>query len=398
MTQNKYDFDEIIDRRNTGSAKWDALEQRFGDSDLLPLWVADMDFRAPQPIVDALVARSKHGVYGYTTFLPPYFDSVISWFKRRYDWEIKKEWMVFTPGVIPAINWAIQGFTNPGDKVIVQPPVYYPFFGAIESNGRHALHNPLKFENNRYEMDFEDLKEKVKDPKARMLILCNPHNPVGRVWNKEELKSLGEICVENDILVVSDEIHSDLRYPGVKYTNFASISDDFANNSITCTSITKTFNLAGLKISNIFIPNAKIRQRFDNAAGASGKSMPNAFAAEALQAAYNHCEGWLDQLLEYLAGNLKFLKDFVRENIPEVKVVEPEGTYLVWMDFRKIEPDPTKLEKLILQDAKVALDEGYIFRLGGDGFERINLACPRSILNKALTQIAAAVKKHTGAA
>ena len=394
MSGKEYDFDEIIDRHKTGSLKWDALQERFGAEDLLPLWVADMDFRAPQPVIDALTLRAQHGVYGYSSFLPAYYDSVIGWYKRRYNWEIKREWLVYTPGVVPAINFAIQGFTNPGDKVIVQPPVYYPFFNAIESNGRHVLYNPLKLSGGYYEMDFADLEEKVRDPRAKAIILCSPQNPVGRVWKREELQRLGEICIDNDVMVISDEIHSDLRYPGIEFTNFASISEKFANNSITCTSGTKTFNLAGLQISNIIIPSKGIRQTFENTVLSAGTFRPNSFAADALQTAYDQCEGWLDEIQEYLAGNLGFLKEFIHENMPKVKVIEPEGTYLVWLDFREVEPDPMELEKLMRNDAKVALDEGYIFRIGGAGFERINLACPRSILKQALTQITDAVRKH----
>lgn len=394
MSGVTYDFDEIIDRHETGSVKWDALGEHFGADDLLPLWVADMDFRSPPQVIDALTLRAQHGVYGYSSIMPSYYDSVISWYRRRYHWELKKDWIVFSPGVVPALNYAIQALTIPGDRVIVQPPVYYPFYWAVESNGRHALYNPLKFSNGRYEMDFQDLEEKVKDPRAKAIILCSPHNPVGRVWKMEELKKLGQICVDNGILVISDEIHSDLRYPGIEFTNFASISEEFAHNSITCTSGTKTFNLAGIQISNIIIPNKRIRQAFESSASSAGSHMPNSFAPIALQTAYNEGEDWLDQLLEYLLGNLQFLKEFIRENIPSVQVVEPEGTYLCWLDFRKVESDPAKLEGLMRKDAKVALDEGYIFRTGGDGFERINLACPRAMLKQALMRIADAVQRY----
>lgn len=395
MSSDKYNFDEIVDRHDTGSLKWDGVGDRFGSSDLLPLWVADMDFRSPKPVIDVLISRAQHGIFGYTGFKTSYYESVINWYKRRYNWQIRREWIVYTPGVVPAINFAVRGFTSPGDKVIVQPPVYYPFFRSIESNGRHSLYNPLKLSNGIYEMDFEDLEEKAKDPRAKMIILCSPHNPVGRVWKREELKRLGDICIDNGLLVVSDEIHSDLRYPGVKYTNFATISERFAENSITCTSVTKTFNLAGLQISNIIIPDRRIRQSFESSVESSGTFMPNSFAPDVVQAAYDKCEDWLEELLEYLAGNLAFLKDFIRENMPKVKVIEPEGTYLCWLDFREVERDPQKLERLMKNDAKVALDEGHIFRIGGEGFERINIACPRSLLGKALTQISNAVRAYS---
>lgn len=395
MAKNKCNFDELIDRHNTGCEKWDFIEKYFGSDELLPLWVADMDFRAPQPIIDALTSRAQHGIYGYSNFMPSYYDSVINWYKRRYNWEIRKDWLVFTPGIIPAVDFAIQSFSNPGDKIIVQNPVYYPFFYSIELNGRQILHNPLKLIDGHYEMDFDDLEEKVKDPRAKIMILCSPHNPIGRVWKKEELSRLGEICINNDIMVISDEIHSDIIYPGIKHTNFASISEKFAENSITCTSASKTFNLAGLQISNIIIPNKKIRQTFENAVSSTGVYLPNAFAADALQTAYNECEYWLEDLLEYIKGNFEFLKEFVRENLPLVNLIEPEGTYLAWLDFRKIEPDQKRLEKLMLKDAKVLFDEGYIFGNGGEGFERINLACPRSILKQALEQVVNAVKNYS---
>ncbi len=394
MVKSKYNFDEIIDRHGTSSMKWDFLAQFFGSEDLLPLWVADMDFKVCPHIIDALIKRAQHGIYGYSMFMPSYYDSVIKWYKKKYHWDIKKEWIVFTPGVVPAINLAIRAFTNPGDKIIVQPPVYYPFYSAIEENGRLILTNPLIFKNGHYEMDYKDLEKKVMDPKARMLILCSPHNPVGRVWKKEELEQLGEIAVDNGILVISDEIWSDIRYSKIDFTNFASISEKFANNSITCTSPSKTFNLAGLQISNIIIPNKKLRQIFQNYVNATGFTKPNFFAVIAAQIAYDECEEWLDELLKYIEGNKNFLKKFLKENMPDVELVEPEGTYLAWLDFRKIETDPKKLERLLREKAKVAFDEGYIFGPGGEGFERINLACPRSILKKALMQLTNAIKNY----
>ncbi len=396
MIEKEFDFDELVDRKGTASEKWDFLEDVYGAGGILPLWVADMDFRSPQPIVDALVARAKHGVYGYTGLPQSYYDSVIGWYRRRYGWELKKEWFIFTPGVIPAIRSAIKAFTTPGDKVIVQTPVYFPFFESIESNGRTVLENPLKFTDDGYEMDFDDLEKKASDARARMLILCNPHNPVGRVWTREELTELGRICIENELLVVSDEIHSDIRYPGVGFTNFATISDQFADNSITCTSASKTFNLAGLQISNIIVPNERKRQMLSNSIAASGFHLPNAFAATAVEAAYNECESWFDQAMLYVKDNLEFLKEFVQKKVPRVKVIEPEGTYLVWLDFSEVEPDPVKRRNLLINDAKVALVSGSEFRGNGAGFERVNIACPRSVLERALDRISSWVKTYTG--
>jgi len=390
-----FDFDQVIDRTKSNSAKWDkkVLEKGFGDPDLLPLWVADMDFKSPQPIIEKLVQTAEYGIYGYSILPPSFFESVLSWFKRRYGWDIDKKWLSQTPGVIPALDVAVNAFCNPGDKVIVQNPVYYPFYRVIENNGCRTLLNPLKLSNNHFTMDFEDLEKKVKDPRAQMIILCSPHNPIGRVWTKEELKQLGEICIKNEILIVSDEIHCDLIFPGYNHTNFAIINDEFAQNSVTCTSTSKTFNLAGLKISNIVIPNQKLRQTFINTQANLGVGGPNIFAVAAMETAYKHeiCEKWLDALLQYLKGNLHFLKAFIKEKLPQIKVIEPEGTYLIWVDFRELGLEPKELEKFMRGKAKVALDEGYIFGQGGEGFERINIACPKSILEEALNRITEAI-------
>jgi len=393
MNKQNWSFDKVIDRSETQSAKWDYFEK-----DLLPLWVADMDFRVPQPIINAIIDRAKHGIFGYSYFHSAYFDSVLDWFKRRYDWEIKKEWLAFTPGVIPAINLAIQSFSNPGDKIIIQDPVYYPFFGAIQNNGRKSLSNPLNLINGRYQMNFDDLRQKVKDPRAKILILCSPHNPVGRVWTRDELLQIGDICIENEILIISDEIHCDLVYTGIKHTNFASISNNFALNSITCTSLSKTFNLAGLQLSNILIPNKKLRQTFTNTIESvfipeEFGYLPNDLSLVAFTAAYQKCDEWLDSLLKYLQKNLEFLISFIKKKIPQIEVIEPEGTYLVWLDFRKLGIEYDKLENFLFKKAKVALDDGFKFGSGGEGFQRINIACPRSILEKALERLHNAVKE-----
>ncbi|MFX1312354.1 MAG: MalY/PatB family protein [Promethearchaeota archaeon] len=392
MTEQDRFFDEVIDRTESQSAKWD-----FYNNDLLPLWVADMDFRSPQPIIDAIIARAKHGIFGYSYFHKAYFDAVLSWFKRRYNWEIKRDWLSFTPGVLPAINIAIKTFSNPGDKIIVQNPVYYPFFGAIRNNGRQILFNPLKLSNNYYLMDFNDLKEKVKDPRVKMLILCNPHNPVGRVWTKEELCQLGEICINNGILIISDEIHCDLIYTGHRHTNFAAISDEFAMNSITCTSLSKTFNLASLQLSNLIIPNQKLRNSFRNSIESlfipeEFGYLPNSLSLAAFTAAYQECDDWLNSLIVYLEKNLEFLRSFLKKNIPEIEIIEPEGTYLVWLDFRKMGIVYDQLENFLHENAKVALDDGGMFGKNGEGFQRINIACPQSILEIALKRIHKAVK------
>jgi cystathionine beta-lyase len=392
---NSFDFDQVIDRTKSNSAKWNkkVLEKGFGNPDLLPLWVADMDFKSPQPIIEKLIQTAEYGIYGYSILPPSFFEAVLSWFKRRYGWDIDRKWLSQTPGVIPALDVAVNAFCNAGDKVIVQNPIYYPFYPVIENNGCRIHLNPLKLSNNHYTMDFEDLEKKVKDPRAKMIILCSPHNPIGRVWTEEELKQLGEICIENEILIVSDEIHCDLIFPGYTHTNIATINEEFAQNSITCTSTSKTFNLAGLKISNIVIPNQKIRQTFVNTQANLGVGGANLFAVAAMEVAYSHetCENWLDTLLQYLKGNLDFLKTFIKEKLPQIKVIEPEGTYLIWLDCRGFGLEHKELEKFMRGKAKLALDEGYIFGKGGEGFERINIACPRSVLAKALNRIAEAV-------
>ncbi|MFX1531275.1 MAG: MalY/PatB family protein [Promethearchaeota archaeon] len=392
MNKENWSFDEVIDRLETQSVKWDTYK------DLLPLWVADMDFRAPEPVINAIINRTKHGIFGYSFFFNAYYDAVLGWFKRHYNWEIKRKWLSHTPGVIPAINIALKTYTNPGDKVIVQNPVYHPFFGTIKNSGCQILFNPLISSDGNYQMDYDDLKQKVKDPRAKLLILCNPHNPIGRVWTKDELTQLGEICIDNEVLVISDEIHCDLIYPGYKHTNFATICKKFAMNSITCTSLSKTFNLAGLQLSNIIIPNQKLKHRFRNTIqslfhpGQFGY-LPNTLSLVAFTAAYEECDAWLNSLIQYLHENLKFLKVFIKEKIPQIKVIEPEGTYLVWLDFRKVGIASNKLEKFLHENAKVALEDGSLFGNGGEGFQRINIACPRSTLEETLKRILKAIKE-----
>jgi cystathionine beta-lyase len=393
MNTDNWSFDEFVDRYGTQSAKWETY-----DKDVLPLWVADMDFKSPQAIINKIVDRARHGIFGYSNYHSDYYNAITGWFKRHYKWDIKKEWLSFTPGVIPAINIALRSFTNPGDKIIVQNPVYYPFYGAIENSGRQILFNHLKLSNRRYTMDLDDLRQKIKDPRIKMLILCSPHNPIGRVWSKEELIHLGEICIENKILIISDEIHCDLIYPGYKHTNFASINEEFAMNSITCTSLSKTFNLAGLQLSNIIIPNKRLRDRFRNTIESlfipeEFGYLPNSLSLVAFTTAYNDCDSWLSALIQYLVGNLNFLEEFLKTNIPQIKMIKPEGTFLVWLDFSTLGISHNQLEDFLLDKAKVALDDGAKFGKGGEGFQRINIACPRSTLSKALTRIHNAVKE-----
>ncbi|MDD4569068.1 MAG: pyridoxal phosphate-dependent aminotransferase [Tepidanaerobacteraceae bacterium] len=386
-----YDFDKVIDRSNNYSSKWDELGKMYGRDDLLPLWVADMDFMSPKPVIEAIEARAKQGIYGYTSRPESYFESVARWMKKRHDWDVKTDWMIFSPGVVPALSFIVNAFTHPGDKVLVQSPVYYPFFKVIEDNGRRVVNNPLLFKDGRYTMDFDDLEEKVKDPQVKLLFLCSPHNPVGRVWTEEELNKLGRICIDNNILIISDEIHQDILYPGVKHTPFASISKEFALNSITCTAPSKTFNLAGLQTSTIVIPNKIYYDIYKNFMTRIHLLRNNAFGLVALEAAYTYGEEWLDQFLEYLDGNLKTLSEGIEKDIPQIKITKPEGTYLVWMDCRELGLDTKGLNDFMINKARLALDDGYWFGTGGEGFQRINLACPRAYVNEALTRLKKAV-------
>ncbi|MBM7624882.1 MalY/PatB family protein [Sporohalobacter salinus] len=387
------DFDKVIDRSDNYSAKWEEIEENFGSADALPFWVADMDFKSPEPVIEALEERAKQGIYGYTIRPESYNQAIIDWFNKRHDWNIKADWINYSPGIVPALSFLIRSLANRGDKVLIQPPVYYPFYNVIEKNGCHVTKNSLSLEDGHYEIDFDDFEEKAKDPRVKIFILCSPHNPVGRVWTEEELERIGNICLENNITVISDEIHCDLVYSGNQHTPFASISEDFAQNSITCIAPSKTFNLAGLQASSIVIPNEEIRKEFTNMIETFDLKRNNAFSAVAVETAYTEGEEWLDSLLEYLEDNLTFLEDFFKKEIPEVEVIHPEGTYLVWLDFRELGMTPEELEDFMIEEANVALDHGNWFGPEGNGFERINIACPRSLLKDGLERIRDAVKK-----
>jgi cystathionine beta-lyase len=390
----KYDFDRVIDRTGTGSVKWDLAEVFFGRPGLLPLWVADMDFESPPEVQAALAERARHGIYGYTSPKLDYYQSLTAWFKKRHSWDIKYEWLYFSPGVVPAINLVIQTYTEPGERVIIQKPVYYPFMLAISNNGREIINNPLQLMNGRYRIDFDDLEMKAKDPAVKLMILCSPHNPVGRVWTRDELTRVGEICGSHDVLVLSDEIHCDLTYINHRHIPFGSISDAFLMNSIACISPSKTFNLAGLQTAGLVIADPGLGRKYKNTIDRLGLLGPNLFGAEALAAAYAHGGPWLDAVMTYISGNLSYLKEYISENIPRIAVVEPEGTYLVWLDFRALGLDKISLKQLMLEKARVALDDGFIFGSPeGDGFMRINIACPRATLAEALLKIAQAIRK-----
>ena len=382
----KYDFDKIIDRRNTDSVKWDILEETFGDKDVVPMWVADMDFEIAKPISDAIKKRTEHAIYGYSIKGRGYYDAVINWMKKRHNWDVKKKWINYTPGIVPALGYIVRTFAQPGDDVIIQTPVYHPFYSTIKNNGYNIVKNPLLHENGNYKMDLEDLTKKIT-PRTRLLILCNPHNPVGRVWSKEELTELGQICIKNDMLIVSDEIHFDLIYKGNQHTVFASISEEFAQNSIICTAPTKTFNMAGLQVSNVIIPNQRLGEMFKVTLENYAANEINAFASVALIAAYNEGEEWFDQLLEYLEGNLNFLMKFFEDRMPKIKVIKPQGTYLVWIDTSALNMTSQRLKEFFIKKAKVGFNDGIMFGEEGDQFQRINIACQRTTLKEALERI-----------
>ena len=384
----KYNFDEVIDRKNTDSMKWSAsyLERHFGSADCVPLWVADMDFRTAQPVIDAVTERAGHGIYGYALPGDEFYEAVIKWQKRRNGWEVKKEWIVFSPGVVPALWHIVRTFCSPGEKVILQSPVYYPFYKVIEDNGCQVINNRLINNGGRYEMNFDELEKQAADGSVRMMILCSPHNPVGRVWTKEELRRVSEICFANDVLLVSDEIHSDLVFRPNVHTPAASLSEELMMNTITCMAPSKTFNLAGVQVSDVIVPDRRLRRRLAGSLKSAGV-MPNVFGLAAQTAAYNEGEEWLEQLLEYLAGNLDFMENFITSELPEVKFRRPEGTYLAWLDFSGYGFTTEELQNRMKNKAGVALDDGYIFGDGGEPCQRINFACPRSVLIKAMERL-----------
>lgn len=388
----KYNFDTVIPRENTSSLKWDrtVLTNKIGfEADgVLPLWVADMDFRAPQPVIDALIKSIEHGIFGYTSPLDDYYEAISWWQKTRHDWDIKKEWIITMPGIVPALNFFIRALTDEGDNIIIQEPVYHPFRMTIENNNRIVANNPLRIENGNYVMDYDHLEQLAKDPQTKLLILCSPHNPVGIVWTREQLRKLGEICNANDVIVVADEIHNDLILPGNSHVTYALLGEEFANNAIICTAPSKTFNLAGLQNSNIIIPNSNIKEKVELELKKSSISEPNIFGIVATTAAYTE-EGanWLDQLLVYLDDNADFIHEFVQERMPSVKYVKPQGTYLAWLDFNDTDIIDG-LEDKITKEAKVLLNNGSMFGSEGKGYMRINFACPRSILAEALERIA----------
>ena len=390
MTNMKYDFEKITQRRGTNSYKWDSTD----DKEVLPMWVADMDFPTAPCIINALEKRVEHGIFGYTRVPEEYYDAVISWFSRRHHWKPKREWFIYTSGVVPALSAVIKALTNVGDKVLTLTPVYNCFFSSIRNNGCELDSCALRYEDNTFSIDYEDLERRAADPKTTLMLLCNPHNPSGRVWTREELRRIGDICIRNNVVVVADEIHCELVHPGFTYTPFASVSEEFQKHSVTCISPSKAFNIAGLQIANIIVENDKWRQRIDKAININEVCDVNPFGVIATIAAYNEGEEWLNQLLQYIHGNYLFFKDYCEEHLPQLPVAPLEGTYLAWMDCRSLGISSEELEEELMKEAKLWLNAGSMYGKEGEGFMRWNLACPRQLVKEGLERFSQFVDKR----
>lgn len=389
MSERNLDFDCIVDRKGTKSLKYDFAVRRGKPEDVLPLWVADMDFKTSSYVTDALSRMAEHGIFGYSESEDDYFDALKSWMKRRHDWDVEESWLIKTPGIVFALAMAIKAYTKEGDGVIIQQPVYYPFSEVINDNGRKLVNNPLvRDEDGRYGIDFDDFERKIVGENVRLFILCSPHNPVGRVWTKEELVRLGDICVKHNVVIISDEIHSDFIFEGTHHV-FSTVGDSFRDNCIVCTSPSKTFNIAGLQISNIFIENRELRRKFKEQVNKSGYSQVSLAGLVACEAAYRHGDEWFDAVLKYIRSNAEFAKEYIEKNIPKVKMTRLEGTYLIWLDFKAYGLDDKELDHRILYDAGLWLDGGSMFGRDGRGFQRVNIACPRAVLKEALDRLAA---------
>ena len=387
MAERNLDFDSVIERKNTRSLKYDFAKAYGMPEGLLPLWVADMDFKTSSYIEDALVERAREGVFGYSEVQTPYFEIVRDWMVRHHDWQPKEDWLVKTPGVVTALAMAVKAYTEPGDAVLIQHPVYYPFSEVITDNGRQVVSNTLyRGEDNRYHIDFEDFERQIVEHKIKLFFLCSPHNPVGRVWTAEELIRLGDICLAHGVIVVSDEIHHDFIFQG-SHSVFAGLKKEYEEISIICTSPSKTFNLATMVMSNIFIPNRDLRKRFRKQLDAAGISQLGVMGLVACETAYSKGEEWYQAMLSYVRGNIEFVRDYVAQNLPGVTMTEHEGTYLVWLDFSGTGLSVEALDNLIIHKAKLWLDSGKIFGECGSGFQRINVACPRSVLKEAMDRI-----------
>ncbi|MCM1399355.1 MAG: pyridoxal phosphate-dependent aminotransferase [Clostridium sp.] len=392
MVEQNTNFDEVINRKNTDSIKYDFAVKRGKPADVLPLWVADMDFKTSSLVLDEIQKRVAHGIFGYTETGEAYFNAVAGWLREHHGLNIEQSWLVKTPGVVYALAMAVRSYTSENDTVLIQQPVYYPFTEVITDNHRRVISNDLVlWEDGKYHIDFEDFENKIVEHHVKLFLLCSPHNPVGRVWTYEELKQIAEICLKHNVLIVSDEIHGDFTFDGFRHTPLLNVDSRLKDIVITCTSPAKTFNLAGLQISNIIIPNSKLRRAFRKEIAASGYSQLNTIGIVACEAAYKYGEEWYRELKKYLQDNLAFVRNYIAQNLPQIKLIEPEGTYLIWLDFRGLNLREQDLENLIVNKAKLWLDSGAIFGKAGEGFERINIATSRSVLREALDRIKNAV-------
>lgn len=387
----RYDFDEVVDRRQSGSVKYDFAKENGMPEDVMPLWVADMDFKAAPCIIERIQKDVAFGIFGYSDSKDEYFRTLANWYDTYFDWKVEKSWLVKTPGVVFALATAILALTKEGDGVLIQQPVYYPFSAVIKDNCRKLVNNGLILRDGHYEIDFEDFEAKIIQENVKLFLLCSPHNPVGRVWTKEELRRIGDICLRHGVRIVSDEIHSDFVYPGHKHSILLTVDERLKDITIVCTAPSKTFNLAGLQISNIWIPDEGMRKAFVRKMAQIGYCHVNMIGQHACQAAYEGGREWLDELKEYLKGNLDFVRDYLEEHIPQIQLIEPEGTYLIWLDCRALGLSEEELENMIVHQAKLWLDRGAIFGSAGEGFERVNIACPRSVLEEALKRLEIAV-------
>jgi cystathionine beta-lyase len=389
----RYNFDIVHNRKNTNSLKYDFSKERGKPDDLIPLWVADMDFRVPDEVIDALKEKASHGIFGYSEPKDEYYNALENWFSTRHGWNVDARRFVLTCGVVFSISALIKVLTNDGDSVIICQPVYYPFQQTIVENKRKLVVSELKNENGFYTVDYDDFEKKIVENNVKLFILCNPHNPVGRVWKREELTKIGNICLKHGVFVISDEIHCDFTYGNNKHTVFATLGREFEENCAVCTAPTKTFNMAGLHNSNTYIYDDKLRKKFIDELDREGYSQSNIMGIIACQTAYTYGAQWLDELKIYLEKNLEFVREYLKSNIPQIKLIEPQGTYLVWLDCHALNLDDRQLKAFIQNDAKLWTDDGYIFGKGGSGFERINIACPQTVLKAALDNLKNAVEK-----
>ena len=380
------DFNQLTQRNHTASLKWDGIESIFGVKDALPMWVADMDFMAPPSVLEALQKRIAHGIFGYSLQTDSYFQAIIDWMKRRHQWDIEKDWIVYTPGVVPALSMIVQAFSDPGDKVIIQTPVYPPFYQVVKNHGRELIENPLHLVDGEYTMDLAQLEAQIDD-RVKMLILCSPHNPVGRVWTKEELVPLSELCARRNILVISDEIHADLLFDKGSHTPYAVLSEEARNQSIICTAPSKSFNIAGLHTSNMIIPNPDIRSKLVEELQKYALGSISPFGLIATEAAYNEGEEWLDECLLYIQGNMEYVIHYIKEHIPELQVTMPEATYLLWIDFRKLGMSSEELSSFMLNKARIACNNGIAFGQTAEGYMRMNVGCQREIVEEAMQRL-----------